>query len=145
MLLKQCSPRAVVLPKSLSQMDSGTLVAAAASGSFAEGTCRGILRYHRQFVVSFWHAWHLARSGVGIRRKEVGPWGTGLHLHREWEGTSIFSTVAMENWLMWICFGLASDFFFLNYVSVEAVLWESLKRVGGNSLIGNSSNTSCKL
>lgn len=62
-----------MLPKSLSQMDSDTLVAAAASGSFAEGTCRGILRYHRQFVVSFQHAWHLARSDVGIRRKEVGP------------------------------------------------------------------------
>lgn len=64
-----------MLPKLLSQMESGTLVAADASDSLWKEH-RGILRNHRQFVVSFQHAWHLARSGVGIRRKEVGPCAT---------------------------------------------------------------------
>lgn len=43
-------------------------------GSFVEGTCRRILRNHRQFVIRYQHAWHIsARSEVGSTRNEVAP------------------------------------------------------------------------
>lgn len=39
-----------------------------------EGTCRRILRNHKQFVISYQHAWHIsARSEVDSKKKEVAP------------------------------------------------------------------------
>lgn len=43
-------------------------------GSFVDGTCRRILRNHKQFLISYQHAQHIsARSEVGSKMKEVAP------------------------------------------------------------------------
>lgn len=53
-------------------MEHGTL--AVLLVPVVEGTCTGILRNHRQFLISYQHTRHVsARSEIGIKRTEMRP------------------------------------------------------------------------
>lgn len=128
-------------------MEHGTL--AVLLVPVVEGTCTGILRNHRQFLISYQHTQHVsARSEIGIKRTEMRPCPAeeqvcicteieqaSLSLEQQWWRTDWWEST-LDSKLAF------SSGFFLNRVSVKTVLWESLKCVGGTSAIRNSRHAS---